>query len=312
MEKQTVSLDLIIIGAGPAGLAAAVYASRSKLDTLVLENKIVGGQVRDSYRVDNYPGFSYITGADLSNNFQQHALDSGAKIDEFDNIISLKLSSDEKIVETSKKIYKPLAIILATGSNNRLLPVPEETKFHGNGVHYCELCDGALYEGKDLIVVGGGNSAIEGAIVLSKFAKNLTIVHQFNYLQANKTNEEELSTKPNIKYIWNSEIRHVLGENSVEGVQIENVKTGELSEIKTDGVFVYIGRIANNELFKNYIKLDNWGHVLTNENMETNIKGVYAAGDLRSKTIRQLTTAVSDGTISALTAEKYIMERKKV
>ncbi|WP_138207514.1 NAD(P)/FAD-dependent oxidoreductase [Haloimpatiens lingqiaonensis] len=312
MEKQVINLDLIIVGAGPAGLAAAVYASRSKLDTLVLENKIIGGQVRDSYRVDNYPGFPYITGEDLSNNFQKHALEAGAKIDEFDNIVSMKLGSEEKIVETSKKIYKPHAVILATGSNNRLLPVPEEKKFHGNGVHYCELCDGALYEGKDLIVVGGGNSAIEGAIVLSKFAKNLNIIHQFDYLQANKTNEEELATKTNVKFIWNSEVRHVLGESSVTGVQIENVKTGELSEVKTDGVFVYIGRVANNELFKHYIKLDNWGHVLTNENMETNIKGVYAAGDLRSKTIRQLTTAVSDGTIAALAAEKYIMERKRV
>lgn len=310
MDKKVIHVDLIIVGAGPAGLAAAIYASRSKLNCLVLENKIVGGQIRDSYKVDNYPGFSSITGEELSNNFEKHAVDSGAKLDQFDTIVSAKLSSKEKIIETSNAIYKPTAVIFATGSNNRLLPVPEENKFHGKGVHYCELCDGALYEGKNIIVVGGGNSAVEAATFLTKYAKTVTVVHQFDFLQANKTNQEELFKNPKIKVIWNSEIQHIIGEDSIEGVSIKNTKTNEISELKTEGIFVYIGRIPNTTLFSEYIDLDEWGYVLTDKNMHTNISGVYAAGDVRSKDIRQLTTAVSDGTIAALSAEKYIMQKK--
>ena len=297
---------MVIIGAGPAGLTAAIYALRAKLNTIVLENELVGGQIRETYTVENFPGFDFISGADLADNMEKHAKKVGADINEFGNIQRVKLTDDEKIIETDDTIYKTKAVIIATGAKARNLPIPEEEKLHGKVIHYCELCDGALYQGKDVVVVGGGNSAIEAAIFLTKYAKNITIVHQFDYFQAQKYSQDELFKHNNIKIIWDSEIRNIVGEDKIEKIIIENIKTKEKSDLKADGVFVYIGYEPKTELFKDYININKWGYIETDENMETNIKGVFAAGDVRNKTIRQLTTAVNDGTIAALMAEKYI------
>ena len=304
--KEEKQLDLVIIGAGPAGLTAAIYALRAKLNTIVLENELVGGQIRETYTVENFPGFDFISGADLADNMEKHAKKVGADINEFGNIQRVKLTDDEKIIETDDTIYKTKAVIIATGAKARNLPIPEEEKLHGKVIHYCELCDGALYQGKDVVVVGGGNSAIEAAIFLTKYAKNITIVHQFDYFQAQKYSQDELFKHNNIKIIWDSEIRNIVGEDKIEKIIIENIKTKEKSDLKADGVFVYIGYEPKTELFKDYININKWGYIETDENMETNIKGVFAAGDVRNKTIRQLTTAVNDGTIAALMAEKYI------
>lgn len=304
--KEEKQLDLVIIGAGPAGLTAAIYALRAKLNTIVLENELVGGQIRETYTVENFPGFDFISGADLADNMEKHAKKVGADINEFGNIQRVKLADNEKIIETDDIIYKTKAVIIATGAKARNLPIPEEEKLHGKVIHYCELCDGALYQGKDIVVVGGGNSAIEAAIFLTKYAKNITIVHQFDYFQAQKYSQDELFKHNNIKIIWDSEIRNIVGEDKIEKIIIENVKTKEKSDLKADGVFVYIGYEPKTELFKDYININKWGYIETDENMETNIKGVFAAGDVRNKTIRQLTTAVNDGTIAALMAEKYI------
>ncbi|MFT8312843.1 MAG: thioredoxin-disulfide reductase [Clostridium sp.] len=304
--KEEKQLDLVIIGAGPAGLTAAIYALRAKLNTIVLENELVGGQIRETYTVENFPGFDVISGADLADNMEKHAKKVGADINEFGNIQRVKLTDDEKIIETDDTIYKTKAVIIATGAKARNLPIPEEEKLHGKVIHYCELCDGALYQGKDVVVVGGGNSAIEAAIFLTKYAKNITIVHQFDYFQAQKYSQDELFKHNNIKIIWDSEIRNIVGEDKIEKIIIENIKTKEKSDLKADGVFVYIGYEPKTELFKDYININKWGYIETDENMETNIKGVFAAGDVRNKTIRQLTTAVNDGTIAALMAEKYI------
>lgn len=304
--KEEKQLDLVIIGAGPAGITAAIYATRAKLNTLVLENEFIGGQIRETYTVENFPGFDTISGADLADKMEQHASHMGVDINQFSNIAKIKLSDDEKIIETEDTIYKAKAIIIATGAKSRRLPIPEEEKLHGKVIHYCELCDGALYQGKDLVVVGGGNSAVEAAIFLTKYAKNITIVHQFDYLQAEKYSQDELFKQKNIKIIWNNEIRNITGENEIDKIIIENIKTKEKSELKADGVFVYIGYEPKTELFKDFVKINKWGYIETDENMETNIKGVFAAGDVRSKAIRQLTTAVSDGTVAALMAEKYI------
>lgn len=310
MSKEEKKLDLIIIGAGPAGLTAAIYASRLKLDMLLLEDALIGGQIKETYIVENYPGFTKISGSDLADKIQNQAENLGAKIDEFDNIISVKLTDDEKIIETEKYIYKPEAVIIATGAKHRELPVPEEGKFHGNGIHYCELCDGQMYDGREIVVVGGGNSAVEAAIFLSRYATKITIIHQFDYLQAEKATQEELFRDSKINIIWDSEIRNVFGEGKVQGVVIENIKTKEVSKLNTDGIFVYIGLIPKTDMFKDYIKLNQWGYIEAGESTETNIKGVFAAGDVRTKMFRQLTTAVSDGTVASLMVEKYLLEKK--
>lgn len=304
--KTEKKLDLIIIGAGPAGLTAGIYASRSNLDLMILENELVGGQIRESPWIENFPGFTSISGSDLADKMQDHAVKSGAKIDEFGNIISIKLTDTEKIIETDDVIYKPKAVIIATGSKSRPLPVPEESILHGKCIHYCELCDGPMYDGKDLVVVGGGNSAINAAIFLTKYAKNITLVHHSANLKAEKITVNKLFENKNVKLMLNTEIKHVLGENSIKDILFQNTETGENGSLKADGIFVYIGTKPTTALFKDYINLTNSGHIKTNENLETNIKGVFAAGDVRYKDIRQLTTAVNDGSISALMAEKYI------
>lgn len=311
MNKEEKKLDLVIIGAGPAGLTAAIYAARLKLNFIVLEDEIIGGQIRSSYLVENYPGFTSISGQELIDKMYDQALKAGAKIDEFDMINSVRLSDDEKTIETDSYIYKPEAVILATGSKYRPLPIPEEETYHGNGIHHCELCDGEAYEGKDIVVVGGGNTAIEGAIFLSRYAKSITVIHQFDHLQAEKSLQEELFKNPKINIIWDSEVRHAFGEDKLEGIDIENLKTKEMKTIKTDGIFVYIGMIPRTDLFKDYITLNKWGYVDAGESTETNVKGVYAAGDLRNKVFRQLTTATADGTVAALTAERYIVDKRR-
>lgn len=310
MNKQEVNLDLIIIGSGPAGLTASIYATRAKLNSIVLENEIVGGQITGTYSIENYPGFITVGGEELAERMRDHALKLGGKIEEFDPILSVSFSNEEKIIETENKIYKPKAVIIAGGSQPRKLPVPEESKFHGNGIHYCELCDAAIYENKDVIAVGGGNSALEGITFLSKYAKSITVVHQFDYFQGNKTNQDEVLNNPKVKVIWESEVRHASGDSKLEGVSIENIKTKEVSEIKADGIFVFIGRVPATDLYIDSITLNKWGYITTDENMRTNIKGVFAAGDIRDKMFRQITTATADGTIAALMAERFITKKE--
>lgn len=309
MQKKEKRLDLIIIGAGMAGLTAAIYASRAKLNTLVLEDELVGGQVREAYSVENYPGFINISGEELSERLQKHAKETGAKIDEFDNIKKVILTDDEKIIETESFIYKPKAVILASGSQRIKLNVPEEKKFHGKGIHYCETCDGSLYSGKHLIVIGGGNSAIGSIKFLSKYAQKITLINKGDKLKADKKSQDEVFNNPKVTVISNSVAIHANGDSKLESLTIENVKTKEVTEIKADGVFTYIGLAPRTELYKEYIKLNQNGNIEAGENCETNIKGVFAAGDVRTKKYRQLTTASSDGTVAALMAEEYILNK---
>lgn len=304
MIKKEKKLDLLIIGSGPAGLTASIYAARLKLKTLILEDELVGGQIKDAYTVENYPGFISISGSDLIDKIQNQAINYGVEIDEFDKIVSVKLTNDEKVVETKNYIYKPKAVIIAAGAKKRELPIPEEKKFHGKGIHYCELCDGHLYEGKHIAVVGGGNSALQAANFLSKYAKKITLIHKRNYLRADKKNQQELFDNKKVEILWNSKIQHAIGDNKLETVLIENEK--ETYKLDLDGVFVYIGVAPRTDLYKDYLNLNSSGNIEAGETCETNIKGVFAAGDVRTKPFRQLTTAVSDGTTAALMAEKYI------
>lgn len=308
MSKETKAIDLIIIGSGPAGLTAAIYASRAKLSVLVLENAITGGQVRSTYTVENYPGFEVIEGNELADKMQNQALKLGAVIDEFDSIVSVKLTNNEKIIETDSYIYKPKAVVIASGASPKKLPIQEESDYSSRGIHYCAVCDGALYEGKTIGVVGGGNSALEEALFLSKFGK-VKIIRRYDYFNAEKITLEEVENNKDIEILWNEDIKHVRGENKVEAAVLENTKTKEQKEVQLDAVFVYIGNEPKTELFKEQITMNKQGYITTDENMKTNVEGVFAAGDVRDKVVRQITTAVSDGTIAALMAEKYINEK---
>ncbi|MBE6071683.1 MAG: thioredoxin-disulfide reductase [Clostridium butyricum] len=310
MNKEIKELDLIIIGGGPAGLTAAMYAGRAKLNTLLLEDKIVGGQVRNSYIIENYPGFKSITGGELSDLLQAQAEEFGAVIDEFDVIEDIKLSHDEKIIETETYIYKPKAVIIATGASPKKLPVPQENKFSGNGVHYCAICDGAIYEGKKIAVVGGGNSALEEAIFLTKFAEKVYLIRRYDYFKGEKTKMEAVFNHPKIEVMLNEDIIELQGDNTLERIILKNTKSDEIREMNIDAVFGYIGTKPKTELVKQYLKLNEYGYIITDEGMRTNIEGVYAAGDVRQKEFRQITTAVSDGTIALLNAEKYILSKE--
>lgn len=311
MSKQVKELDLIIIGAGPAGLTAAIYASRANLETLVLESDIIGGQVRSSYTIENYPGFKTITGNELADRMQEQAEELGATIDEFDFIESVKFSNDEKIVETGDYIYKPKAVIVATGATPKKLPITNEKKYQGKGVHYCAVCDGAGYKDEIIAVIGGGSAALEESLFLAKFAKKVIIIRRFDYFRGEAKILHEVEKCPNIEIMYNWDLVDVDGENFVEKAILKNTKTSEEKEITISAVFGYIGTEPKTEMFKEYLNLNEHGYIIGNESMQTNIEGVYVAGDVREKEFRQITTAVADGTIAALHAEKYISEKKE-
>ena len=311
MSKETKELDLIIIGGGPAGLTAAMYAGRAKLKTLLLENKIIGGQVRNSYTIENYPGFKTIQGGELADIFQAQAEEFGARIDEFDLIENISLSDNEKTIETETYIYKPKAVIIATGASPRKLPIPQESEFSGKGIHYCAVCDGAMYEGKRIGVVGGGNSALEEAVFLTKFAEKVYLIRRYDYFRGEQSLIDEVFNNPKIEVLLNEDLIEVKGNTFLECAIIRNTKTGETTQLNVDAIFGYIGTEPKTESVKEYIKLNEQGYIITDEDMQTNIKGVYAAGDVRDKKYRQITTAVSDGTIALLNAEKYILEKER-
>lgn len=311
MDKEIKELDLIIIGAGPAGLTSAIYASRAKLSTLVLEDNLVGGQVRSTYTVENYPGFTEITGNDLADRIQAQAEACGAIIDEFDFIENVSLKDDEKIIETGDYIYKPKAVIIATGATPKKLPIPSESKYLGKGVHYCAVCDGAVYQDEVVAVVGGGNAALEEALYLSNIVKKVIVIRRYDYFRAEAKTLEAASNKENIEIMYTWDLVDVLGGEFVEAARIKNTKTGEEKEIAINGVFGYIGTEPKTYMFREYINVKENGYIEGDENMRTNVKGVYVAGDVREKMFRQITTAVSDGTIAALHAEKYISEIKE-
>lgn len=306
MSKEIKELDLLIIGGGPAGLTAAIYGSRAKLDLLLLENQIIGGQVTSTYTVENYPGLKKIEGPALANLMKEQAEELGARIDTFDNVIKVQLSDNEKTIETKNYIYKPKALIISTGAEHKKLPIPSESKFSGKGVHYCAVCDGAVYVGSNVGVVGGGNSALEEALFLTNFAEKVVMIRRYDYFKGEKALLEKVLNHPNIEVMYNWDLVDVKGENFVTRAVIKNMKNNEEKEIFLDAVFGYIGTEPKTDLFKEFINLDKQGYILADEDMTTNIKGVYAAGDVRKKNFRQITTAVADGTIAALSAEKYI------
>lgn len=302
--------DCIIIGAGPAGMTAALYAARANLKTLLLERGIPGGQMNNTAEVENYPGFDSILGPDL-------ALKMYDSINQFDvehgygNVVEVKDHQDYKEVITDDASYEAKVVIIATGCEHRNLEVPGEAEYSGRGVSYCAVCDGAFFRNKKLIVVGGGDSAVEEAIYLTQFADEVKIVHRRDALRAQKIIQDRAFANEKISFIWDSVVEEIKGDDQkVTGVQIKNVKTGETYEEAADGVFIYVGLIPLTQAFTSLGITDDAGWIVTDERMQTKIPGLLACGDARQKHLRQITTAVGDGGIAGQQAYQYIEENK--
>lgn len=308
MVKKRIHKDVVIIGAGMAGLTAALYAGRMNLSVLVLENAIVGGQISNATGIENYPGFMKVTGRDLIETVQAQAEHAGAVIDEFDIVEKVSLKATPKIVETAEYIYETDAVIIASGMNRRKLPLPEEVIYANKGVHYCELCDGHLYQDKVVAVMGGGNAAVDAANFLTKYAKKLYVIHR-SRLRADEVSIQRLQRNLKVEILLETEIKALHGEGKLTSLVLLDKASGIEEELPVDGLFVNIGVVPNTELFAEDLPLKD-GRILAGEDCRTAIPGVFAAGDVREKEIRQLTTAAADGTIAALLAGKYIEQMR--
>ncbi|TYQ15288.1 UNVERIFIED_CONTAM: thioredoxin reductase (NADPH) [Acetivibrio alkalicellulosi] len=309
-DRKKVHCDVLILGGGAAGLSAAIYTSRAKLYTVVVDEGLTGGQVASTFHVANYPGTNgVVRGIDLMENMRKQAEDFGTTIDDMMEISQADFEGEDKFISTEDTDYYAKAIIIATGATPRKLPAEGEREFRGRGVHYCATCDGAMYQDANVLVIGGGNSATEEAVFLTRYVKHVTIVHHLDHFQATKGAQEEVFKNPNISVMWDCQVKKVIGENFVKGAIIENVKTKETTEIETDALFVYIGMEPKTELFKDKIELNEYGYIITDEDMKTNVPGVFAAGDVRDKNVRQIATATGDGVIASITVEKFISGR---
>lgn len=298
--------DVIIAGAGPAGMTAALYTSRANLDTLMLERGIPGGQMANTEDVENYPGYDSILGPDLSNKMFEHSKNFGATY-AYGDIKEIIDGKEYKTIIAGKKEYKARAIILATGAQFKKLGVPGEEELGGRGVSYCAVCDGAFFKEKDLIVVGGGDSAVEEGIYLTRFARKVTIVHRRDTLRAQKIIQDRAFNNDKIDFIWDTIVKTINGKDGkVSSLTLVDKKTGGEYEHDADGTFIYIGMNPLNAPFKTLGILNEEGYVTTNEKMETAIPGIYAAGDIRDKELRQIVTATGDGSIAAQAAQAYV------
>jgi len=301
--------DILIIGAGPGGLTAGIYGSRGRLKTAVLEKGRPGGQAATTMEMENYPGFfKDVTGPGVMDEFLAHAQHFGTQVFK-GQATELDLTGEVKTVKTKTgETYKARTVILSPGAQPRTLGVKGEGQLRGKGVSYCATCDADFFEELDVVVVGNGDAAIEEAMYLTKFAESVTVIviHDEGVLDCNKMSAEKAMKNPKIKWVWNSVLDEILGEELVEGVNIKNIKTGEVSNLEVNGVFVFIGSIPITDFLQGIVALDKQGYIITNEKMETDIPGVYAVGDARAKYLRQVVTAAADGAIAAVSAERYL------
>lgn len=298
--------DVIIAGAGPAGMTAAVYTSRANLSTLMIERGIPGGQMANTEAVENYPGYDHILGPDLSTKMFEHAKKFGAEY-AYGDITEVIDGKEYKTIIAGNKEYKARTLIIATGAQYKKLGVQGEEELGGRGVSYCAVCDGAFFKDRELVVVGGGDSAVEEGIYLTRFASKVTIVHRRDELRAQKILQNRAFENDKIEFIWNHTVEKINEKDGKVGsVILKNTKTGETKEFGTDGVFVYIGMVPLSEPFKSLGITNEQGYIPTNENMETSVPGIFAAGDIREKTLRQIVTATGDGSIAAQSAQQYI------
>ncbi len=304
--------DVIVIGAGAAGLTAGIYLSRAKIRTLILNEGTVGGQMILTHEIANYPGVENISGYQLARNMKNQALKFGCEIKSNIIITGLELDGETKRVEINgEEIFTASAVIIATGGKSRTIGAPGEDEFKGKGISYCATCDGDFFQDKHIIVVGGGNSALEEAVSLTKYAAKVTVVHQFDNFQALEHYINEAKQNRKIDFIMESKIIEFIGDKKLRRIKIQNQSNGKLSETDIDGVFVFIGYVPNTEKLKDKITLNNFGEIVTDKEMRTNVEGVFAAGDSIEKKFRQVTTAVSDGTIAALSVVEFINNLKK-
>lgn len=298
--------DMIIIGGGPAGYTAALYAARAGFDTVLLERLSPGGQMALTGDIDNYPGFEEgINGFDLGMKMQQCAERFGAKT-EYEEVLDVDFSEQIKKVKTAKSVFYGRTVVISSGANPRELGIEGELELIGKGVHYCAHCDGRFYKDKTVVVVGGGNSAVLDALYLSRLAKKVYVVHRRDRLRATKIYHSPLLNAENIEFVWNSEVTKFIADNRVEGVKLKNVTDEIFKELACDGVFISIGRKPATDFLKKAVNIDGYGYIVADESTKTNIEGVYAVGDVRTKALRQVVTAVSDGAVAVHYAEEYL------
>jgi thioredoxin reductase (NADPH) len=311
MQDTNNSYDLIVIGGGPAGLSAAIYGGRAKLRTLLINKGAIGGMADTTREIVNYPGYINVSGPDLMSDFRKHAENFGVEFLK-DEVVSTDFARDIKKVTTKKKKeFSAKAVIIAAGSQPRLLNIPGEMELRGSGVAHCATCDAEFFAGEDVVVIGSGDQAIEEGMVIAKFARKVTVVvlHDEGILDCNKVSAERALNHEKLEFIWNSTITEVLGEETVKAARIKNIKTGESTELACQGVFFFVGMIPSTRfLEESGLTLDKRGYISTNELMETNLEGVYAVGDNRIKYLRQVVTAAGDGATAAVAAERYIDE----
>jgi len=300
--------DVIIIGGGPGGYTAALYAARAGLKALVLEKLSAGGQMALTHQIDNYPGFEEgVDGFDLALKMQQQAERFGAQT-EYAEVSEMDLNANPKVIKTSEGDFYGKTVAIATGASPRELGLAEEQSLIGRGVAYCASCDGMFYKGKTVVVVGGGNTAAADALLLSRVAKKVIVVHRRDTLRATKIYHQPLMDAENVEFCWNSTVKEILHDGKVTGIVVKDVNSGQEKQIDCDGVFVSIGRKPATELVKDQIQLDKGGYIIADESTKTNINGVFAVGDVRTKQLRQVVTAVSDGAVAAFMAEEYLAE----
>lgn len=301
--------DIVVIGGGPAGLSAGLYGSRSKLDVLVIEKEKFGGQAATTAELENYPGsIENCTGPSLSERMRQQAEGFGTEFVK-DQVVDVDFSKDVKVIKGRNGEYQGRAVIIATGAEPRLAGFKKERELRARGVSYCATCDADFFDGLDVAVIGGGDSAITEALHLTKFAETVTVIHRRNELRAAKSLQEKAFNNPKMKFIWDSTVDEAVGDELLEKLIVRNLKTDETTDLEVNGVFVYVGLDPITSVFKDHIALDAKGYIPTDTEMRTNIPGVFAAGDVRVKTLRQVITAAADGAIASITAEEYINEK---
>ena len=303
--------DTIIIGAGPAGMTAALYAARSNLKVALIEGGLPGGQMNNTSDIENYPGYANISGPELAEKMFEPLENLGVE-HLYGFVKNIENHGDVKKVITDNEEFETRTVIVATGSKHRLLGVPGEEELNSRGVSYCAVCDGAFFRDQDLLVVGGGDSAVEEAIFLTQFAKSVTIVHRRDELRAQKVLQDRAFANEKINFIWDSVVKEIKGENRVESVVIENVKTNQVTEHAFGGVFIYVGLDPVSDFTKDLQIQDESGWIVTDDHMKTSVAGVFAVGDVRQKDLRQVTTAVGDGAIAGQEAYKYITEHQSL
>ncbi len=300
--------DIVIVGGGPGGLTAGLYSARANRKTVLLEKFLPGGQIANTAEVEDYPGFDLISGSELAMRMAEHAKKFGLEIisDEVAQIYSE--GNHKMVVSAGGDIYRAKAVIIATGGSPNHLNVPGENQFAGKGVSYCAICDGAFFKNQVIAVVGGGDAAVEEGMFLTKFGSKVYLIHRRSQLRAQKIIQERAFKNPKMEFIWDTVVESINGDTKVKSLTLRNVKTGEKSDLEVGAIFVFVGFVPNSNLTHEPLTKDSGGYIITNERMETSVKGIYAVGDVRAQLVRQITNAVGDGTTAAVAAEKYIEE----